>query len=50
MDGSLRYIARHGLKDLIRHKANFDWPRELIVELCRRLPLGGLGVGTLFSF
>lgn len=50
MDGSLRYIARHGLKDLIRYKANFDWPRELIVELRRRLPLGGLGVGTLFSF
>jgi hypothetical protein len=50
MDGILRYIARHGRKDLIRHKANFDWHRELIVELRRRLPLGWLGVRTLFSF
>jgi digeranylgeranylglycerophospholipid reductase len=50
MDGILRYIARHGLNDLIRHKANFDWHRELIVELRRRLPLGALGVHTLFSF
>jgi digeranylgeranylglycerophospholipid reductase len=50
MDGILRYIARDGLKDLIRHKANFDWHRELIVELRKRLPLGGLGVRTLFSF
>lgn len=49
MDGILHYIARNGLKDLIRHKANFDWHRELIVELRKRLPLGGLGVRTLFS-
>ena len=50
MDGILHYIARNELKDLIRHKANFDWHRELIVELGKRLPLGGLGVRTLFSF
>jgi digeranylgeranylglycerophospholipid reductase len=49
MDGLLHYIARNGLKDLIRRKANFDWHRELIVELRKRLPLGGLGVRTLFS-
>jgi hypothetical protein len=49
MDGILHYIARNGLKDLIRHKANFDWHRELIVELRKCLPLGGLGVRTLFS-
>jgi hypothetical protein len=50
MEGILHYIARNGLKDLIRHKANFDWHRELIVELRKRLPLGRLGVRTLFSF
>ena len=49
MDGILHYIARNGLKDLIRRKANFDWHRELIVDLRTRLPLGGLGVSTLFS-
>jgi digeranylgeranylglycerophospholipid reductase len=49
MDGILHYIARNGLKDLIRSKANFDWHRELIVDLRKRLPLGGLGVSTLFS-
>jgi digeranylgeranylglycerophospholipid reductase len=49
MDGILHYIARNGLKDLIRCKANFDWHRELIVDLRKRLPLGGLGVSTLFS-
>jgi digeranylgeranylglycerophospholipid reductase len=49
MDGILHYIARNGLKDLIRRKANFDWHRELIVELRQRLPLGGLAVRTLFS-
>jgi hypothetical protein len=43
MDGILHYIARNGLKDLIRHKANFDWHRELIVELRKRLPLAGWG-------
>ena len=50
MDGILHYIARNELKDLIRHKANFDWHRELIVELSKCLPLGGLGIRTLFSF
>jgi geranylgeranyl reductase family protein len=50
MDGILHYVARDELKDLIRHKANFDWHRELIVEISKRLPLGGLGVRTLFSF
>ena len=49
MDGILHYIARNGLKDLIRRKANFDWHRELIVDLRKRLPLGGLGLGALFS-
>jgi digeranylgeranylglycerophospholipid reductase len=49
MDGLLRYIARNGLKDLIRRQANFDWHRELIAELSRQLPLGKLGVGLLFS-
>ena len=49
MDGILHYIARNGLKDLIRRKANFDWHRDLIVELRQRLPLGGLAVRTLFS-
>jgi digeranylgeranylglycerophospholipid reductase len=49
MDGILHYIARNGLKDLIRRKANFDWHRELIVDLRKRLPLGGLGLSTLFS-
>jgi hypothetical protein len=50
MDEILHYIACNGLKDLIRHKANFDWHRELIVELRKRLPLGRLGARTLFSF
>jgi flavin-dependent dehydrogenase len=50
MDGILHFIARNELKDVIRHKANFDWHREIIVELRKRLPLGGLGVRTLFGF
>jgi digeranylgeranylglycerophospholipid reductase len=50
MDGILHYIAHNGLKDLIRRKANFDWHRDLIVDLHKRLPLGGLGLGTLLSF
>jgi digeranylgeranylglycerophospholipid reductase len=50
MDGILRYIARNGLKDLIRRKANFDWHRELIVDLRKSLPLGGLALNSLFSF
>jgi digeranylgeranylglycerophospholipid reductase len=50
LDCILRYIARNELKDLIRHRANFDWHRELIVELSKRMPLGGLGLRTLFSF
>jgi digeranylgeranylglycerophospholipid reductase len=49
MDGLLRHIAHNGLKDLIRRKANFDWHRELIADLGRRLPLGKLGVGMLFG-
>jgi hypothetical protein len=49
MDGILPYIARDGLKDLIRHKAHYDWHRQLIVELRKRLPLARLGVRTLFS-
>jgi hypothetical protein len=48
MDGILQYIVRHGLKDLIRRQANFDWHRDLIVDLRKRLPLGGLSVSTLF--
>ena len=43
MDGILHYIARNELKDLIRHKANFDWHRELIVELASVYRLGGWG-------
>ncbi len=50
MDGILHYIARNGLKDLIRRKANFDWHRELIVDLRKSLPLGRLGIGALLSF
>jgi flavin-dependent dehydrogenase len=50
MDGILHFIARNEIKDLIRRKANFDWHREIIDELRKRLPLGGLGVRTLFSF
>jgi digeranylgeranylglycerophospholipid reductase len=49
MDGLLRYIARNGLKDFIRRKANFDWHCELIIELGQRLPLGRLGVDALLS-
>jgi digeranylgeranylglycerophospholipid reductase len=49
MDGILSHIAANGLKDLIRRKANFDWHRDLIVDLRPRLPLGGLGISTLFS-
>jgi digeranylgeranylglycerophospholipid reductase len=49
LDGLLRYIARHGLKDLIRRKANFDWHRELITDLGRTLPWGNLAISTLFS-
>ena len=48
MDGILQYIVRHGLKDLIRRQANFDWHRDLIVDPRERLPLGGLSVSTLF--
>jgi digeranylgeranylglycerophospholipid reductase len=50
MDGILHYIARNGLKDLIRRQANFDWHRNLIIDLGKQLPLGGLGLNTLFSF
>jgi hypothetical protein len=49
MDGILHYIACAGLKDLIRHGANFGWHRKPIVELRKRLTLGRLGVRTLFS-
>jgi flavin-dependent dehydrogenase len=49
LDGIFHYIARHELKDLIRRKANFDWHRELIVDLSKRLPLGGLGVRALLN-
>jgi digeranylgeranylglycerophospholipid reductase len=50
MDGILHYIARNELKDLIRRQANFDWHRDLILDLRKQLPLGGLGLNTLFSF
>ncbi len=49
LDGLLRYIARNGLKDLIRRKANFDWHRELITDLGKTLPWGNLAISTLFS-
>jgi digeranylgeranylglycerophospholipid reductase len=48
-DGLLRYISSNGLKDLIRRHADFDWHRELIIELGQRLPLGRLAVSTLLS-
>ena len=48
MDSILQHIVRHGLKDPIRRKNNFDWHRGLIADLRKRLPLGGLGVSTLF--
>jgi len=35
----LRSIARNGLQDAIRHKADFDWHGKLILELGERLPL-----------
>jgi digeranylgeranylglycerophospholipid reductase len=38
MDGLLRYIARNGLKDLIRRHADFDWHGKLIMELGAKLP------------
>jgi hypothetical protein len=50
MDGILHYIARDGLKDLIRRQANFDWHRNLIVDLRKHLPLGGLGLNNLLGF
>jgi digeranylgeranylglycerophospholipid reductase len=49
MDSLLHYIARNGLKDLIRSKANFDWHRELIAVLGKKLPLVQLGMSTLFG-
>lgn len=49
LDGLLRYIARNGLKELIRRKANFDWHHELITDLGRTLPWGNLAISTLFS-
>jgi digeranylgeranylglycerophospholipid reductase len=49
LDGMLRHIARNGLKELIRRKANFDWHRELITDLGRTLPWGNLAISTLFS-
>ena len=49
IDHLLQAIAQDGLKDLIRRQANFDWHRELITELGRRLPLGKLALGTLFG-
>jgi geranylgeranyl reductase family protein len=45
----LENIAHDGLKDVIRQKANFDWHRDLIVELRKNLPLGRLAISTLFS-
>lgn len=42
-------IARDGLKDLIRRKANFDWHRDLIAELGKSMPWGRLALSTLFS-
>ena len=49
VDGLLYYIARHGLKDLIRQKAHFDWHRELITAMGRSLPLGQLCRSLLFG-
>jgi hypothetical protein len=45
----LRCIACTTLKDLIRPKASFGRRRKLIVKLCKRLPLGGLGFARCFA-
>jgi digeranylgeranylglycerophospholipid reductase len=49
IDRLLQAIAHNGLKDVIRRQAHFDWHRELILELGRRLPLGKLALGTLLG-
>ena len=49
IDNLLQAIAHNGLKDVIRRQAHFDWHRELITELGRRLPLGKLALGTLLG-
>jgi geranylgeranyl reductase family protein len=49
IDCLLQAIAHNGLKDVIRRQAHFDWHRELITELARRLPLGKLALGTLLG-
>jgi digeranylgeranylglycerophospholipid reductase len=49
MDSLLHYITRNGLKDLIRCEANFDWHRELITALGKKLPLAQFGMSTLFG-
>jgi digeranylgeranylglycerophospholipid reductase len=49
MDSLLHHITRYGLKDLIRCEANFDWHRELITSLGKKLPLAQFGMSTLFG-
>ena len=49
IDRLLQAVAHNGLKDVIRHQAHFDWHRELIAELGRRLPLGKLALSTLLG-
>jgi digeranylgeranylglycerophospholipid reductase len=49
IDSLLQAVAHNGLKDVIRHQAHFDWHRELIAELGRRLPLGKLALSTLLG-
>jgi digeranylgeranylglycerophospholipid reductase len=40
VDGLLHHLVRHGLQDLIRQQAHFDWHRALITEMSRSWPLG----------
>jgi digeranylgeranylglycerophospholipid reductase len=49
IDSLLQAIAHNGLKDVIRRQAHFDWHRELIMGLGRRLPLGKIALGTLLG-
>jgi hypothetical protein len=45
----LQSTARNGLQVLMSRKANFDWQRELILDLHSPKPLGRPGVSTLVS-
>jgi geranylgeranyl reductase family protein len=49
IDALLHFVARDGLKGLTQRQVHFDWHRELILDLCARLPLRGLGLSQLFG-